>query len=206
MNKRAIILDLDNTIYPVPAIGEKLFAPVFKLIEDSGRHKDDLDKIKADTMRIPFQVVAKKYRMSKELTEQAVNTLKDLEYNEPIETFNDYIVIKQIPADKFLVTAGFKKMQESKIRAMNIEKDFKEIYIIDPEVSQKKKKDVFKEIMEQYDYKPEDVLIIGDDENSEITAALELEIDNVLYDKYHRLSTGIADITISDYNDLLKHF
>ncbi|XHR97354.1 HAD hydrolase-like protein [Mucilaginibacter sp. UC70_90] len=37
-------------------------------------------------------------------------------------------------------------------------------------------------ILEKYDYKPEDVLVIGDDPESEIKAASELGIDTFLYD------------------------
>jgi putative hydrolase of the HAD superfamily len=32
MYKKAIIFDLDNTVYPVHSIGEELFAPLFALI------------------------------------------------------------------------------------------------------------------------------------------------------------------------------
>jgi putative hydrolase of the HAD superfamily len=36
MRKKAIILDLDNTIYPVSSIGDKLFKSLLHLISDSG--------------------------------------------------------------------------------------------------------------------------------------------------------------------------
>ena len=63
--------------------------------------------------------------------------------------------IQAIPLDKFLVTTGFIKLQMSKVKMLGIEEDFKEIHIVDPEVKDKTKKDVF-EIMEKYRYKPED--------------------------------------------------
>ena len=205
MNKKAIIIDLDNTIYPVPSIGEKLFAPIFKLIEENGKHAQDMDKIKHDIMRKPFQSVAKTYSFSDDLTNQGITILKDITYNEPINTFSDYVLLKQIPADKFLVTTGFMKMQQSKITAMNIENDFKKVYIIDPMVSSKTKKDVFIEIMTDNAYQPSDVLVIGDDAESEIKAAQKLGIENVLYDKYNTLPTSTATYTIRDFSDLIKH-
>jgi putative hydrolase of the HAD superfamily len=205
MNKKAIIIDLDNTIYPVPSIGEKLFAPIFKLIEENGKHAQDMHKIRHDIMRKPFQSVAKTYSFSDDLTKQGITMLKDITYNEPIKTFSDYAFLKQIPADKFLVTTGFMKMQQSKITAMNIENDFRQIYIIDPMVSSKTKKDVFLEIMNDNAYQPSDVLVIGDDAESEIKAAQELGIENVLYDKYNTLPASTATYTISDFSDLIKH-
>ena len=88
---------------------------------------------------------------------------------------------------------------------MDIENDFKKVYIIDPMVSSKTKKDVFIEIMNDYAYQPADVLVIGDDAESEIKAAQDLGIENVLYDKYNTLPTSTATYTISDFSELIKH-
>ena len=46
MSKKAIILDMDNTIYPVHSIGFKLFKVLFDLIEESGDHAN-IEEIKA---------------------------------------------------------------------------------------------------------------------------------------------------------------
>ena len=72
MPKKAIIYDLDNTIYPVSSIGEKLFEPLFKLIEESGQHTQDMEAIKNEVMRTPFRLVAKQYGLSDELTKKAI--------------------------------------------------------------------------------------------------------------------------------------
>ena len=45
MTKKALILDLDNTIYPVSAIGEKLFGKLFHLIIESGDYTGDFQLI-----------------------------------------------------------------------------------------------------------------------------------------------------------------
>src|SRR5688572_11508653 len=118
MKKKAIILDLDNTIFPVPSIGHKLFAPLFTLIEQEGSHQDDLEKIKDEVMRRPFQQVAKDYHFGEQLTRKCVEVLKELAYNDKIEPFEDYVIVKRWPVDKFLVTTGFVKMQQSKVDQM----------------------------------------------------------------------------------------
>lgn len=183
MNKRAIILDLDNTIYPVSSIGDKLFKSLFELIEKSGAYKGDFEKLKAEIMRRPFQYVAKEFEFSEKLFGQSLKLLENLTYDAPMITFDDYKFVRQLKIDKFLVTAGFTKMQESKVHQLGISNDFKAIYIIDPAKTNLVKKDMFLKIMTEQNFRPTELLVTGDDVNSEIKAALEMGIDAVLYDR-----------------------
>ena len=200
MPKKAIIYDLDNTIYPVSSIGEKLFEPLFKLIEESGQHTQDMEAIKNEVMRTPFRLVAKQYGFSDELTKKAIAIQEDIIYEEPIATFEDYAEIKNIVAERFLVTTGFEKMQRSKIVQMGIEADFKEIHIVNPTLTSKK--EVFADILKRYAYMPEDVLVVGDDPESEIKAARELGIETVLYNKFEWHSADKATYAINHFKDL----
>jgi len=202
MTKKAVIYDLDNTIYPVSSIGEHLFASLFQLIEESGEHRDEMEAIKEEIMRKPFQTVAAHYHFSDELTQKGINLLKNATYTGNIKPFDDYPEIKRIAAERFLVTTGFFNLQWSKIRRMGIESDFKEIHVIDPMLSQKTKKDAFTDIMKGNGYKPSEMLVVGDDPESEIKAAKELKIDTVLYDKYNRHDNTIAKYKISDFSEL----
>jgi putative hydrolase of the HAD superfamily len=202
--KKAIILDLDNTIFPVPQIGHKLFAPLFSLIEQDGNHTRELEKIKDEVMRTPFQKVAKSHQFSEELTRKSIALLQELTYNGPIEPFTDFDLVRKLPVDKFLVTTGFTKMQQSKIDRLDLAKDFKEIHIIDPTTTDKVKKDVFADIIHRHGYANEDVLIVGDDVNSEIKAAQELGVDAIWYDKYSRYEAKEGVKKISDYRKLVE--
>ena len=202
MEKKAFIYDLDNTIYAVATIGDELFASLFKLIRESGAFTGSFDKIRDDIMRKPFQVVAQKYHFSEALTREGTRLLEDLSYEGPIQPFGDYPEIKNIPGDRFLVTTGFRKLQASKIRGMGIEPDFKEVRVVDPSTSEKTKKDIFADIMARHGYRPAEVLVIGDDPESEIKAARELGIDTVLYDKENRHPNAIATHKISDFKEL----
>src|SRR5580765_1931343 len=101
MQKKAIIFDLDNTIYSVRTIGEELFASLFELITQNGNHSQEMDKIKNDIMRRPFQLVANDYRFSEALTDKGIALLMDLTYNGKIEPFEDYPVVRKLPVDKF---------------------------------------------------------------------------------------------------------
>jgi len=200
MKKRAIIYDLDNTLYAVSSIGEKLFAPVFGLIKESGRHDEDMDAIKKDLMRTPFRIVAKRFHFSNELTVKAIALQENITFNEPIATFEDYPEIKNLPGDRFLVTTGFKNMQLSKIRQMGIENDFKEVHVVDP--TKTSKKEVFADILKRYGFEPSEVIVVGDDPESELRAARELGIDTVLYDKTGQQDASAESYTIKHYKEL----
>lgn len=203
MNKKAIIYDLDNTIYPVHSIAESLFIPFLKLIDEYNQYLDNINAIKSDMMRMSFQVVAVKYHFNEELTQRGLNLLQSITYTGPINYFNDYPDIKNIFAERFLVTTGFYNLQYSKIRGMGIENDFTEIHVVDPLTSIKTKKDVFADIMQRHNYNASDVLVVGDDPESEIKAAAELGIDTVLYDKFDRYpQTTLYKIT--DYKELVN--
>ena len=97
MRKKAIILDLDNTIYPVSAIADKLFKPLYALIEESGTYKGDFADVKWQMMRRPFQWVARDFNFSEQLKEGCLKLLADLAYNEKMEPFDGYEHFQKLP-------------------------------------------------------------------------------------------------------------
>ncbi|MFD2145720.1 HAD family hydrolase [Mucilaginibacter antarcticus] len=181
--KKALILDLDNTIYPVSSIADNLFAQFFNMLDqDPDIDSSLIHAAKFEIARRPFQQVADDFNFSTELKNKGIQLLKSITYNEPMQPYGDYHHIQKIDLPKFLVTTGFTNLQNSKVKQLGLTKDFKEIHIVDPEISPKTKKDVFKELMGKYNYTPADLLVIGDDPQSEIKAAQALDIDTFLYD------------------------
>ncbi|HEX5154564.1 MAG TPA: HAD family hydrolase [Parafilimonas sp.] len=204
MLKKAIIFDLDNTIYAVHTIGEELFASLFELITQDGNHAREMDKIRDEIMRRPFQLVANDYHFSEALTNKGIALLKDITYDGKIEPFEDYPVIRKLPVDKFLVTTGFLKLQQSKIEGMKIASDFKEIHIVDPLTSARTKRDVFEDIIQRHGYDKSEVLVVGDDLHSEIKAAQDLGIEAILYDRL-QLHTDYTSVKrIENFNELVS--
>ena len=179
-----IILDLDNTIYPVSSIGDKLFEPLFRLLANPEFQlsASAIQKARQQIMRIPFQKVAREFEFPDQLTESALALLRNLTYNEKMTYFDGYPLVRELDTIKFLLTTGFQKLQESKVRSLGIGEDFTEIFIIDPDRSKMTKKDVMIRIMEKYSLKPGDLLVIGDDPESEIKAGNELDIETYLLD------------------------
>lgn len=180
MNKKAIILDMDNTIYPVHSIGFKLFSVLFDLIEQSSS-RSNMEEIKAALMKRPFQVVASEYEFSDKLKNDCLALLQELTVEEAMQPFEDYEEIRKIALPKYLVTTGFPKLQHSKIKKLGIEADFAGIFIVDLNKEGASKKAVFQQIMKENNFAPADLIVVGDDLNSEIKAGQELGIDAVLY-------------------------
>jgi putative hydrolase of the HAD superfamily len=157
--KKALILDLDNTIYPVSSIADHLFEELFATLDQyveliNSDDPDRVSKIKHEMTRRPFQHIADEFRLDEEVRDKMVGLLKNMTYDLPMQPYHDYQHVRSIPLDKFLVTTGFSKLQWSKVKMLGIEGDFKHIHIVDPEISQKTKKDVFAEIMQAHNYRP----------------------------------------------------
>jgi len=202
MIKKALIIDLDNTIFPVSSLSGDLFLPILTLIEKSGEFEGDFNKVRNDILRRPFQRVASDYNFSEKLIAEGTVLLSNAVCTRRISTYDDYEELKNIKCKKYLVTSGFIKMQQSKIAQLGIENDFEEIHIIDPLTSQNTKKDVFSDILERHHLKKSEVLVVGDDIDSEIKAAGELGIDAVLYDRNGTILRINGIIEISDFGDL----
>jgi putative hydrolase of the HAD superfamily len=88
---------------------------------------------------------------------------------------------------------------------LDLEKDFEEIHIVDPEISNQTKKDVFADILKRYGYAPADVLVIGDDPESEIKAAIALGIDTFLFDPEDRHPSAVVSYKSSSLKDVANY-
>jgi putative hydrolase of the HAD superfamily len=201
---RAFFLDLDNTIYPVTSIGHNVFKPLYELLDKHTNEigEDNLTEIKQKLMKKAYQIIADEYKFSDELKEKGTEILRHTTYDYPMQAFPDYALLKHFVVDKFLVTMGFTKMQQSKVRMLDLDSDYKEIIVNDPDASDKTKKDIFQELLNKYGYQAHEVLVIGDDPESEIKAGNDLGIPTVLYDKQDEYPDEHATHRIKDYQEL----
>jgi len=205
--KQALILDLDNTIYPVSSIAEHLFERLFWLLDqtEDGTNYEKIRDAKDELKRRPFHLVADKYNFGEELTAKGIYLLKNMSYDLPMRPFDDYHYIQSANIPKFLVTTGFSKLQWSKVNMLGIGNDFVEIHIVDPETSQQTKCEVFADIMNRHFYSAEELLVVGDDPESEIKAAGELGIDTFLFDPENKHPDAHATYKSISLRDVLNH-
>ena len=180
--KHIFFIDLDNTIYFTKPNEEQLMAELYNFLEslDLGISKEDFQLAKQDMLRTPFQKVAKKYGFSEELMPDILAYLQNRQVTKPLNPSDDYHYIKSLKGRKFIVTAGFTKQQTSKVKMLGIADDFEAVHVVD--VSTTNKKEAFKLLIDKYALNTDDILIIGDDAESEIKFGLELGIATFLLD------------------------
>ena len=200
MKKRALIFDLDDTIYPTKAVVDEMYKSLFLLLQPQ-LGDEVLKNIREDILTTPFHTVADRYALPKALKEQGIDLCRNLGYDGPMKPFADYELTKASSADRFLVTAGYTKLQKAKIRQLGIEQEFREIFIPDPYTSELTKTDVFKQNLDKYHYDPAEVLVIGDNPETEIAAAKELGIESYLYDYQCKYSPALADYYGTRYDN-----
>lgn len=200
--KKAYFIDLDNTIYFTRPHLDILLGPLYSLLEKEnlGISKADFEKAKEDMLSTPFQKVAQKYNFNAEAVAKAMAYLREKVVTTPLAVHTEYHYIKALGGLKIIVTAGFEKNQRSKIEMLGIADDFDEVYVVD--VDKENKKDAFAKLLNKYNLKSEEVLIIGDDANSEIKYGLELGLDTFLFDPEGRFAEPKTTYHKKTFEDL----
>ena len=183
--KHIFFIDLDNTIYFTKPNEKILMSGLYNLLdqEDLGISDHDYQSAKKEMLRTPFLKVAEKYGFNKEVTNRTVEFLANREVVEPLQPGEDYPYIKALEGRKFIFTAGFPKQQLSKVKMLGIADDFESVFVID--VAKTSKKEAFEEFIKKENLNRSEILIIGDDAESEIKFGLELGIETFLLDPDH---------------------
>ena len=175
---RAIIFDLDNCLSAADEVGPELLEPTFAAIRqaNNGTLSDvALEQAFADCWRHALDYVAARHSFSAEMLTAGWAVAACTEVKTPMYGYPDLGALVELPARLFLVTSGFRRLQDSKIRALGIGSLFEAIYVdaID-EANRKGKQGIFKEILGAYALEPAEVLVVGDNPASEIEAGNHL--------------------------------
>ncbi|WP_131536424.1 HAD family hydrolase [Pedobacter nototheniae] len=207
--KTVFFIDLDNTIYFTKPNEKQLMSGLYNLLEneDLGISAEQFQLAKAEMLRTPFQKVATKFGFKQKAVDQAIKFLINGEVTEPLTPSADYHFIKKLKGRKFIVTAGFFKKQTTKVKMLGIADDFEEVYVVDATTSNQNKKDAFKTLIEKHRLNPEEILVIGDDAESEIKFALELGIETFLLDPdnlYPNAKTTFRGKDLSNLHDVAR--
>lgn len=186
MNIKAIALDLDDTLIDTSGLlAPKACLEAFSHLIANGLGLDlskceqlRLELIKRLSHRDVFEKLAQQYGSEKTLA--AVPEAISLFYEPHLPTqlpllegaaANLEYLKNKYPL--YLVTAGAEKAQMGKVRALGIESDFRQIFVVD-NLTKKRKKDVFLQIISEGNFAPENLLCIGNSVASEIKDALSI--------------------------------
>lgn len=182
MTKSTLILDLDYTIFQTNTIDRKALNPFFEnLITNLSTlySAQIIESIVIDLWKDSWDVVIDRYKIPKETFSKVVLILENSSFELEISTYPDYKFIKELSIDKYLVTTGLTSLQKAKIKALNIENDFKSIIINDRLIESKTKLDIFRELINEYNLIPEKTYVVGDNPYAEIQAGNELNLQTI---------------------------
>jgi FMN phosphatase YigB (HAD superfamily) len=210
---KAIIFDLDNCLAASDEPGRQLLAPTFNALRRANHGTlsgQTLERALAACWGHSLDAVARKYGFSDDMLTAGWAENSRAEVNVPMRGYPDLGVIRELPAKLFLVTSGFRRLQESKVRALGVESLFERVYIdaID-EPDRKGKEGIFAEILRTRALDAKEVLVVGDDADSEIAAGNRLGIPTVQIQRagVSRAQNAIHHIvSLAELNDVMQEY
>lgn len=178
-----LILDLDDTIFQTSTMNPDIFDSALQVIYQHyyDHNVYSVDKIVKDLWNKPIDTVFAFYNTPSEIAAAFYDEIAAINYKKlKIMPFSDYTEIQRIDQAKILVTTGLKELQNAKIDALGIRGDFIEVYIDDPRAQPRNTKNhIFKTILSRTQKQPQDVWVIGDNPDSEIEAAHNLDMKTI---------------------------
>ena len=179
----AVIFDLDNCLAAADEAGEALFAPAFDAIRAANRgHLTEagLSAAFADMWRHALDHVARTHHFTEAMLQAGWRAFRAIRVEQPLHGYPDLWTIEALQVERFLVTTGFRRLQESKVAALGIAPLFAEVQIdaID-EAPRRSKQERFAEIASRHGWEADQVLVVGDNGDSEIAAGNALGMPTV---------------------------
>ena len=180
---RALIFDLDNCLAAADEVGAEFYQPAFTAMRKANRgtlSEQQLEEAFSDCWRQPLDHVARRYGFSREMLAAGWAIFSEMAVQTPMKGYGDLEVLKDLPFQRYLVTSGFRRLQESKIKALNLAPLFERIEIdaID-EAGRKGKRGIFESILEAASMSGKEVVVVGDNPDSEIEAGNALGMKTV---------------------------
>jgi FMN phosphatase YigB (HAD superfamily) len=174
----ALIFDLDNCLAPAKTVGEDLFEPAFQAVRAVNHGKlseAELSAAFAACWIHPLDWVAQRHGFSPEMLAAAWEVFRNMEAPPLLGGYDDLHLLKTLPLPRYLVTSGFRRLQEGKIRALGLAPHFAAIHVdaIDDPVPRGKEA-LFRHIRESGGFAADQVVVIGDNPDSEIKAGIAL--------------------------------
>jgi putative hydrolase of the HAD superfamily len=200
-----LIFDLDNCLAAADEPGKSLLDPVFTAIRASNMGAiadDELQTALDELWGQSFDVVAERHGFSPAMRDAGWRAFLALEVGAPMHGYGDLDLLPSLGRRRFLVTTGFRRLQESKVRALGIGPMFEAVTIdAIEEPDHPGKERIFADLVAEHRLERNHVVVIGDNPDSELAAARLLGLQAVQIvrpgvkpaDRYDRVS-GLAGL------------
>lgn len=175
---KGIIFDLDMCILDTYSLKGSYFQPVLDAFYNSDLPEELKKEISIQLMTTSLEDVISMFDIPAKIAEAMRKTYREIEVPDGIKSYGDEECIRDLSGKKILVTSGYRKFQETKIAKLGIAGLFDEIIIdaLDLPNERKGKTKIFKEILETNNWDKNEVIVIGDNPESELGAAKSLGI------------------------------
>jgi len=185
MSTSALLLDLDHTLYDPESIPASVMEPAFELIRAAharigGVSREVLEASIPELMGSPITLVARKHGWPDELRRAALEASASAVLPERLPLFSDVAALVRLPQRKILVTTGVPAVQHQKIAALGLKSWLDAVHVDDAlAVPRRGKKAVFAAILADGGFDAAEVVVVGDNLESEIAAGAALGIRTV---------------------------
>src|SRR5689334_12939580 len=115
---KAVLFDLHNCLAAADEPGPQLLEPTFRAIRAANEgsvSEATLERAFAECWRTPLDRVAGQFGFSPEMLEAGWEVNATAEVSAPMRGYGDLHVLASLPMLTFLVTSGFRRLQESKV-------------------------------------------------------------------------------------------
>jgi putative hydrolase of the HAD superfamily len=180
---KGIIFDLDNSILDTRSLGNDILITILAPLLASGLPEKTKRGFNGAIWYTGFEDLVVQFNLPPDIAKAMRTAYREITISENMElkTYGDEFYIKTFPVKKYLVTTGYRKFQQSKIDKTGIAPLFDEIIIDEMEnlETRKGKKKIFEEILRLNNWDKTEVLVVGDNPESELGIAKALGITSV---------------------------
>ena len=176
---RAAVFDLDYTLFDPRTLPAGLFSEVESHVREVANGQVSapvLDAALADAWCLPFDRVVAHYRLPQAVSTAWQRAAAAVEVVERLSPYPDVVaVLRELPLERFLLTTGFRRLQESKVRQLGLASLFVASYVdaLDPP-GPVGKRILLERLLAEHRLTASQVVVVGDRADDELSAARAL--------------------------------
>jgi putative hydrolase of the HAD superfamily len=176
---RAAVFDLDHTLFDPRTLPVTLFKDLETRVRAAAAGSVPeavLEAALADAWRLPFDRVAARHQLPDAATIAWHQAASAVEVTEPLAPYPDVRTgLEQLSLPRFLLTTGFRRLQESKLKQLGLASLFVTVYVdaLDSP-GPVGKRALLERLVAEHGLTPPEVMVIGDRADDELAAARAL--------------------------------
>lgn len=176
---RAAVFDLDHTLFDPHTLPASLFTELKARVRAAAAGlvpAGVLNAALADAWRLPFDLVVARHPLPEAVIQAWRKAAGAVEVTELLAPYPDVRAgLEQVSLQRFLLTTGFRRLQESKLRQLGLTSLFVAVYIDALELPHPiGKRALLERLVVDHGLAPPEVVVIGDRADDELSAARAL--------------------------------